>query len=120
MHPCALAERLFFEARALPADAERVVDRVALDAHRAPASRAANGDRVSAEAVAQVLRPHDVLDGASRDLGEPAAFGTRDHRPCVAAGLGEAPLTGKRYCTVFYGGDSIRTATHSSNAKRPA
>ena len=90
MHPCALAERLFLEARALPADAERVVDRVTLDAHRAPAGRAANGDRVGAEAVTDVLRPNDVLDRASRDLGEPAAFGTRDHRPCVASGLGEA------------------------------
>src|SRR5688572_29647414 len=86
MHPGTLAVCLCLEARALPADAEWVVDRVALYTHRPPASRAANGGGVSAEAIAHVLRPHDVLDRASRDLGEPAAFGTRDHRTGVAAG----------------------------------
>src|SRR5215204_5405492 len=86
MHPGALAECLLLEPRALPADAERVVDSVALDAHRPPAGRAANRDGVRTEAIAHVLRPHDVLDRASRDLSEPAAFGTRDHGTCVAAG----------------------------------
>ena len=85
MHPCALASRFFLEARALPADAERVVHGMTFDAHHATAGRAANRGRVRAEAVAHVLRPDDVLDGASSDLSEPAALGTGDHPPCVAA-----------------------------------
>jgi hypothetical protein len=72
------------EPRALPADAERVVHRMALDAHDAPSGRAANRDGVGAEAVADVLRPNDVLNRTSGDLGEPAAFGTNDHAPCLA------------------------------------
>jgi hypothetical protein len=84
MHPGALPARFFLQTRALPADAERVVHSVALDAHDAPAGRAANRDRVRAEAIAHVLRPDDVLDGASSDLGEPAALGTGDHATGVA------------------------------------
>ena len=94
MHPGALPLCFLLEARALPADAERVVHGVALDAHDAPAGRAANGDRVRAEAVAHVLRPDDVLDRASRDLSEPAALGTGDHEPCVAASCGRAVTIG--------------------------
>ena len=85
MHPSALSSCFLLEARALPADAERVVYSVALDAHDAPAGRAANRDGVRAEAVADVLRPDDILNRTSSDLSEPAAFGTGDHAPCVAA-----------------------------------
>jgi hypothetical protein len=85
MHPGALPSCFLLEARALPADAERVVDSVALDAHHAPAGRAANRDGVRAEAIAYVLRPYDILNRASSDLGEPAALGTGDHGPCLAA-----------------------------------
>ena len=94
MHPSALPSCFLLEARALPADAERVVHSVPLDAHDTPAGRAANGDRVRAEAVADVLRPDDVLDRASRDLSEPAALGTGDHEPCVAASRGRAVTIG--------------------------
>ena len=94
MHPGALPSCFLLETRALPADAERVVHSVPLDAHDAPAGRAANGDRVRAEAVAYVLRPDDVLDRASRDLSEPAALGTGDHEPCVAASCGRAVTIG--------------------------
>ena len=94
MHPGALPLCFRLETRALPADAERVVHGMALDAHDAPAGRAANGDRVRAEAVAHVLRPDDVLDRASRDLSEPAALGTGDHEPCVAASCGRAVTIG--------------------------
>ena len=94
MHPGALPCCFLLETRALPADAERVVHSVALDAHDAPAGGAANGDRVRAEAVAHVLRPDDVLDRASRDLSEPAALGTSDHEACVAASCGRAVTIG--------------------------
>jgi hypothetical protein len=94
MHPGALPSCFLLETRALPADAERVVHSVPLDAHDAPPSRAANGDRVRAEAVSHVLRPNDVLDRASRDLSEPAALGTGDHEPCVAASCGRAVTIG--------------------------
>lgn len=79
MHPGALPSCFLLETRALPADAERIVYGVALDAHDAPAGGAANGDRVRAEAIADVLRPYDVLNRASSDLSEPAALGTGDH-----------------------------------------
>ena len=94
MHPGALPLCFRLETRALPADAERVVHGMALDAHDAPAGRAANGDRVRAEAIAYVLRPDDVLDRASRDLSEPATLGTGDHEPCVAASCGRAVTIG--------------------------
>ena len=85
MHPGALPSRFLLEPRALPADAERVPDGVTLDAHHAPAPRAANRDCVRAEAIAYVLRPDDILDRASSDVGDPAALGTGDHGACVAA-----------------------------------
>jgi hypothetical protein len=84
MHPGALPTRFLLEPRALPADAERVVHSMALDAHDAPSGRAANRDGVRAEAVADVLRPDDILNGTSGNLGEPAALGTNDHGPCLA------------------------------------
>ena len=93
MHPGALPSCFLLEPRALPADAERVVDSVALDAHDAPAGRAPNRDCVRAEAIAYVLRPDDVLNRASIDLGEPAALGTGDHRACVAASWAEASFS---------------------------
>ena len=79
MHPGALPYCFLLETRALPADAKRIVYSVPLDAHDAPAARAANRDRVRAEAIAYVLRPNDVLNRASSDLSEPAALGTGDH-----------------------------------------
>jgi hypothetical protein len=88
MHPGALPSCLLLETRALPADAEGVVYSVALDAHDAPAGRAANRDSVRADAIAYVLRPDDVLNRASSDLSEPAALGTGDHGACLAAGCG--------------------------------
>ena len=94
MHPGAVPLGFRLEPRALPADAERVVHSVPLDAHDAPAGRASYGDRVRAEAVAHVLRPNDVLDRAPRDLSEPAALGTGDHAPCVAASCGRAVTIG--------------------------
>ena len=94
MHPGALPCCFLLETRALPADAERVVHSVPLDTHDAPPSRAANGDRVRTEAVAYVLSPDDVLDRTSRDLSEPAALGTGDHEPCVAASCGRAVTIG--------------------------
>ena len=94
MHPGALPSCFLLETRALPADAERVVHSVALDAHDAPAGRAANRNRVRAEAIAYVLRPDDVLHCASSDLSEPAALGTGDHEPCVAASCGRAVTIG--------------------------
>src|ERR671913_1653522 len=93
MHPRALPSCFLLQARALPADAERVVHGVALDAHDAPAGRAANRNRVRAKAIAHVLRPDDVLDGASSDLREPAALGTGDHRACLAANGGSRSKT---------------------------
>ena len=84
MHPSALPSCFLLEPRALPADAERVVYRMALDAHDAPSCRAANRDRVRAEAVADVLSPHDILNRTSSDLGEPPALGADDHGTCLA------------------------------------
>src|SRR5687767_5649371 len=94
MHPGALPSCFLLEARALPADAERVVYGVALDAHDALAGRAANRERIGAEAIAYVLRPHNVLNGASSDLGEPAAVGTNDHGVCLAANCGSGARSG--------------------------
>lgn len=91
MHPGALPTCLLLETRALPADAERVVHSVALDAHDAPAGRAANRDRVCAEAIADMLRPDDILNRTQSDLGEPAAVGTGDHESCLAASGAYAP-----------------------------
>ena len=85
MHPRALPSCFLLETRALPADAERVVYSVAFDAHDPPAGRAANRNRVRAEAIAYVLRPDDVLNCAPSDLREPAALGTGDHGTCLAA-----------------------------------
>ena len=85
MHPRALPSCLLLEPRALPADAERIVDSVALDAHHAPAGRTANRDGVRAEAIADVLRPYDILNRTSSNLSEPAALGTDDHSSCLAA-----------------------------------
>ena len=79
MYPCTLPARFLLETRALPADAERVVYFVTLDAHDAPAGRTADGHGIRAEAIAYVLRPDDVLDCASSDLGEPATLRTGDH-----------------------------------------
>jgi hypothetical protein len=84
MHPSAVPSCFLLQTRALPADAERVVYSMALDAHDAPSGRAANRDGVRAEAVADVLRPDDILNGTSSDLGEPAALGTNDHGTCLA------------------------------------
>ena len=86
MHPGALPSCFLLEPRALPADAERVVYRMALDAHDAPSGRAANRDGVRAEAIADVLRPDDILNRTPSDLGEPTALRTDDHGPCLAAG----------------------------------
>jgi hypothetical protein len=96
MHPSALPSCFLLETRALPADAERVVYSMALDAHDAPAGRAANRDGVRAEAIADVLRPDDILNRTSSDLSEPAALGTDDHGTCLAAScsaraIGRAP-----------------------------
>jgi hypothetical protein len=85
MHPSALPSCFLLETRALPADAERVVYSMALDAHDAPMGGAANWDGVRAEAIADVLRPDDILNRTSSDLSEPAALGTDDHGPCLAA-----------------------------------
>ena len=85
MHPCALPSCFFLEPRALPADAERVVYRMALDAHHAPSGRAANRDGVRAETIADVLRPDDILNGTSSDLSEPTALRTNYHGTGVAA-----------------------------------
>jgi hypothetical protein len=85
MHSGTLPSCFLFETRALPADAKRVVHSVALDAHDAPAGRAANRHRVRAEAVAYVFRPDDVFNRTPSDLGEPAAVGTGDHESCLAA-----------------------------------
>ena len=79
MHSGALPSCFLFDTRAVPADAERIVYSVPLDAHDAPAGGAANRDRVRAETIAYVLRPDDVLNRASSDLSEPAALGTGDH-----------------------------------------
>ena len=96
MHPSALPTRFLFQTRALPADAERVLYSMALDAHDAPTGRAANRDGVRAEAIAGVLRPDDILNRTSSDLGEPAAFGTNDHEPCLAALSPATALPGRR------------------------
>ena len=85
MHPRALPLCFVLQTRAFPADAERIVHSVALDAHDPPAGWAANRDRVRAEAVANMLRPDDVLNLASSDFGEPATVGTGDHKDCLAA-----------------------------------
>jgi hypothetical protein len=90
MYPCALPSCFLLETRALPADAERVVYSVILDAHDALAGRAANRHRVRAEAIAYVLRPYDVLNRASSDLSEPAALRTGDHGACLAASAARA------------------------------
>lgn len=79
MYPGALPASFLLEARALPTDAERIIYGMALDAHDALAGRAANRERVGAEAIAYVLRPDNVLNRASSDLGEPATVGTKNH-----------------------------------------
>ena len=84
MHPSALSACFLFEPRALPADAERVVYNMALDAHDAPTGRATNRDGVRAEAIADVLRPNDILNRTPSNLSEPAALRTNDHGPCLA------------------------------------
>jgi hypothetical protein len=85
MHPRALPLCVLLQTRALPADAERIVDGVAFDAHDAPAGWAADRNCIRTEPVADVLRPDDVLNRASSDLSEPAAVRTGDHESCVAA-----------------------------------
>jgi hypothetical protein len=75
MHPGPLPSRFVLETCALPADAEGIVHSVPLDAHDAPPGRAANRNRLRAEAIAHVLRPDEVLNRASSDLSEPAAPG---------------------------------------------
>jgi hypothetical protein len=60
MHPRALPLCVLLQTRALPADAERIVHSVALDAHDAPPRRAANRDRIGAEAIADVFSPDDA------------------------------------------------------------
>jgi hypothetical protein len=92
MHPRALPLCVLLQTRALPADAERIVHSVALDAHDAPPRRAANRDRIGAEAIADVFSPDDVLNRASGDFGEPATVGTGDHESCVAASGADASL----------------------------
>ncbi len=119
MHPGALPSCFLLETRALPADAERVVYSVALDAHDAPAGGAANRDRVRAEAIAYVLRPYDVLNGASRDLSEPAALGTGDHRACVAASAVTAAADRSRQCPLSGLGGGQR-ALEGGPVGRPA
>lgn len=79
MRPSTLPLCFLLEPRALPADAERVVHGMALDAHDAPAGGAAHRDGVRAEPIADVLGPDEILNGPSSDLGEPAALRTDDH-----------------------------------------
>jgi hypothetical protein len=92
MHPRALPLCVLLQTRALPADAERIIDGVALDAHDASAGWAADRNCIRAEPVADVLRPDDVLNRASGDFGEPATVGTGDHESCVAASGADASL----------------------------
>jgi hypothetical protein len=76
-------DRAGLRRRAGPADTESVTA-MAVNAKRCAVRRGLRAHRigVGAERIAYVLSPGGVFARAG-DVGDPAAFGTRDHRPTL-------------------------------------